>query len=334
MTHDTRNEAPSASRHRRPPLDASMTLLTEVMDRPLDPGYAEAAARRTTGQEPPRRTGTWVFVAVLAVALGFVTAAATIDLRAPQGAAIEARKVLEKEILDRREQVDALSAQATAVSDEIETLQTEALADVDPALLETLQIDGVASGSLAVTGPGLVLTLQDAPAGVGADDQSLNEKVQDSDLQRVVNALWASGAEAIAINGQRLTPLSAIRSAGEAILVDLQPLIGPYRVEAIGDPATLETEFARSDAPGYLSILSSKWGIQSSRISQGKLSLPGDGIQRLFYAQAVDSTATTGDEPGVPTGQDSPSTQGSESLRSSTGPAGADSSLAGQESTE
>ena len=333
MTNTPRNDA-HPSRHGKPALDASMTLLTEVMDRPLDAGYAEAAARRAAGDEPPRKTRTWVLVAALAVLLGFVTAAATIDLRAPQGAAIDARRVLEKEIVNRREEVDALSAQATALSEEIETLQTEALADVDPVLLETLQIDGVANGSIAVTGPGLVITLNDAAEGVGADAQSLNKKVQDGDLQRVVNALWASGAEAIAINGQRLTPLSAVRSAGEAILVDLQPLIAPYRVEAIGDPATLETEFARSSAPGYLSTIGSTWGIQYSRIPQSKLSLPGNGIQRLFYAHAVDSTAATGDEPEAPTGQDGASTGETKSPASSTGPTGADSSLAGQESTE
>jgi len=333
MTHTPRDDA-HPSRHAKPPLDASMTLLTEVMDRPLDAGYADAAARRANGDEPPRTTGTWILVAALAVLLGFVTVTATVDLRAPQGAAIEARKVLEKEIVERREEVDGLSQRATALSQEIETLQTEALADVDPALLETLQADGVASGSIAVTGPGLIITLNDAPAGVGADDQSQNKKVQDGDLQRVVNSLWASGAEAIAINGQRLTPLSAIRSAGEAILVDLQPLIGPYRVEAIGDPATLETEFARSAAPGYLSMISSTWGIQYSRIAQSKLSLPGNGIQQLFYAHAVDSTAATGDEPAAPTGRDGASTGESEKLGPSTGPSGADSSLAGQESTE
>ncbi|MHA7133014.1 DUF881 domain-containing protein [Oerskovia turbata] len=333
MTHDLHDDAAAPRRPARAP-DASMTLLTEVMDRPLDPGYAEAAARRATNGQSPRRAGSWILIAALAVLLGFVTATATADLRAPKGEAIEARAMLEKEIVQRRAEVDDLSTQATALSDEIETLQTDALADVDPVLLETLQIDGVANGSIAVTGPGLVLTLKDAPEGVGADDQSFNKKVQDGDLQRVVNSLWASGAEAIAINGQRLTPLSAIRSAGEAILVDLQPLIGPYRVEAIGDPATLETEFARSAAPAYLSTISSTWGIQHSRIAQSKLSLPGNGIQRLFYAHPVDSTAATGDEPEAPTGQGGSSTEKTESMGPDDGPAAPDSSLAGQESTQ
>jgi uncharacterized protein YlxW (UPF0749 family) len=268
---------------------------------------------------------------VLAVLLGFITATATVELRAPQGAAIEARTMLEKEILERRAQADELSAQGTVLSEEIDALQTDALADVDPDLLSTLQADGVANGSIAVTGPGLVITLQDAPAGVGADDQSFNKKVQDGDLQQVVNSLWASGAEAIAINGQRLTPLSAVRSAGEAILVDLQPLIGPYRVEAIGDPATLETEFARSTAPAYLSTISSTWGIQNSRIAQSKLSLPGNGVQPLYYAHPVDSTGGTATAPSE---QEEAPSERTQSMGSSTGSADQVSSLAGQESTQ
>ncbi|MFD6092153.1 DUF881 domain-containing protein [Oerskovia sp. NPDC060338] len=310
MTNAPRNDAPAT---RRPPrVDASMTLLTEVMDRPLDPGYAEAAARRASGQEQSKGPRAWLLVVTLGILLGFVTTTATVDLRAPQGSAIAARQVLEDEITDRRETVDELTARATALSEETEALQNVALSDVDPALLESLKVDGVTNGSIAVTGPGIVVTLKDAPAGLGASDEdSFQKKVQDMDLQHVVNGLWASGAEAIAINGQRLTPLSAVRSAGEAILVDLQPLIGPYRVEAIGDPDTLETAFARSAAQDYLMTISQAWGIQQSRVAQSKLSLPGNGVQRLYYAYAVDSTATGGDEP-----------------------AGTDSSPAEQESTE
>ena len=55
----------------------------------------------------------------------------------------------------------------------------------------------------------------------------------------MVNALWAAGAEAISINGQRLGPTTAIRFAGEAVLVDFRPVTNPYEISAIGDPDTL-----------------------------------------------------------------------------------------------
>ena len=63
-----------------------------------------------------------------------------------------------------------------------------------------------------------------------------------SDLQKVANDLWAAGAEAIAINGQRLTATSTIRSAGAAILVDFRPVTSPYEVSAIG-PGSLREQF-------------------------------------------------------------------------------------------
>ena len=90
-----------------------------------------------------------------------------------------------------------------------------------------------------------------------------------------IDQFHAGGAEAVAINDQRLTGLSAIRSAGDAVLVDLQPLVGPYRVEAIGDPDTLRTSLLRSGTSDYLQILGTQYGIRSSVTTQSRLDLPG-----------------------------------------------------------
>ena len=88
-------------------------------------------------------------------------------------------------------------------------------------------------------GPGAVVTLTDAPVTEGEEGADV-ERVLDSDIQRAVNGLWSVGAEAIAVNGQRLTAQSAIRSAAGAILVNYRPLKPPYRVEAIGPPDLAE----------------------------------------------------------------------------------------------
>ena len=77
-------------------------------------------------------------------------------------------------------------------------------------------------------------------------------RVRDRDLQRVINGLWESGAEAISINGQRLTALSAIRAAGDAILVDNRPLVPPYTVLAVGDGERLSRRFQNSADGVYL----------------------------------------------------------------------------------
>jgi uncharacterized protein YlxW (UPF0749 family) len=282
---------------RRAPVDASMTLLNEVMHRPLDPGYADAAARRAAGQSPHRgRTGTVALVA-LAVVLGVVTTAAAVELRAPQPGDSAARETLEQEILDRQGAVEDLTARGAELSAEIEQLQGAALSGASADVLQGLQEEGALTGTQAVEGQGVVVTLDDTSGGLSSDTVDANSLVHDSDLQRVVNALWAGGAVAVAINYQRLTGLSAIRSAGDAVLVDLQPLVGPYRVEAIGDPDTLRTSLLRSGTSDYLQILGTQYGIRSSVTTQSRLDLPGRSAPTLFFAQVpatVDSDTPAG----------------------------------------
>jgi len=269
------------------PVDASMTLLNQVMNKPLDPGYQEAADRlRATGNPPVAawRRG-WLFL--LAVTLGVVTAAA--DLRAPEPAVAQARALLESQIADRTAVAEQLQAQNDQRTQEIADLQAAALGDRDPVALARLAADGASSGAVAVSGKGLRITVQDsAAAREDLERANPDERVQDVDLQITVNGLWASGAEAIAINGHRLTAVTAVRSAGSAILVDLVPLTGPYVIEAIGDPAQLETRFARTDAGQHLSTLRNTYGISSQFEGEDRLTLPGASRTRLWSAKAAD----------------------------------------------
>jgi uncharacterized protein YlxW (UPF0749 family) len=274
-------------------LDESMTLLTEVMERPLDPGYAEATARRreleAAGVARPRSRGMWITVATVAVVLGVVTAAAAAQLHVPQPSVTEARTVLERQIQERNDDVAALTARADDLSREIADLQRAQLENQDPALLELIDRDALHNGSSAVTGPGLVVSLTDGGGGlVGEPD--VNSRVRDQDLQMVVSTLWAAGAEAISVDDQRLTSRTAIRNAGEAVLVNLVPLAGPtYVVRAIGDADAMQTAIARSSLPAYLQLLGSQYGIRSSTVAQSSLTLPGAGVQPLQYAQPVGS---------------------------------------------
>lgn len=284
-----------------------MTLLTEVMERPLDPGYRDAADRKAAaGYEPPR-AGRRVLIVLLAVALGAATTTAAVYLRAPEPAVLAARTLLEHQIKDRTATAADLRDQNQKLSEQIAALQATALAAEDPGLLAVLKRDSVAAGASAVEGPGLRITLSDAPADASGTVEADN-RVQDVDLQIVVNALWSSGAEAIAINGQRLTTLTAIRSAGSAILVDLVPLSGPYVVEAVGDPVLMQTRFARTPASPRLAWLRTTWGIGAEVSSRKELSLPGSGSVTLRYAettQASGPTARATATSSVPTGSTS-----------------------------
>jgi uncharacterized protein YlxW (UPF0749 family) len=268
-----------------------MTLLVEVMEKPLDPGYAEAAARRAaSGGSAGRGASTAVFLVLLAVVLGLLTVSAARELRAPQAEVAQAREVLEGQIVERREVADGLRSRSVELSAEIEGLQHAALAQRDPELLTRIRLDGVVNGSTPVSGPGLVVTLSDGGGGLSEAEDDEGARVRDTDVQTVVNALWTAGAEAVAVDGQRLTSMSAIRNAGDAILVDLVPLTGPtYVIHAVGDADAMQTAYARTGAPAYLQLLGSRYGISSSVVPQSDLELAGVGTQTLRHAHPVDA---------------------------------------------
>ncbi|MFJ9298598.1 DUF881 domain-containing protein [Streptomyces asoensis] len=252
--------------------DASMSLLTNVMDHSLDDGYAEAATRkRAEGAGGLPRT----VRAKLGLAVGLVLAALVVTVGAAQ--ARVAAPVVAKE---REELIDRIDSETDA-ADELESTVDRLREDVSARQQEALKesggsgqggLVGILSGAVAVHGPGVKLVVDDAKEASSGGDGNPREtagfsdtgRVRDRDMQRVVNGLWASGAEAVSINGQRLTALSAIRAAGEAILVDNKPLVPPYTVLAVGDGKNLSTTFQNSADGLYLNALQENYGIRTA----------------------------------------------------------------------
>src|SRR5699024_8698098 len=125
-----------------------------------------------------------------------------------------------------------------------------------------------------VHGPGVTVTLRDSEGAQRNASGSVEERIQDSDLQVVVHGLWTPGAVAIVINWQRMTSNTAIRTAGDDILVDQQPLVSSYVISAIGDPNELRTNFARTAASAVLNLLAAQYSISSSVSAEDELQLP------------------------------------------------------------
>lgn len=278
-----------------------MTLLTSMMERPLDPGYAAAADRREAAGLP-RSTGTrTVTVVVAAVVTGLLLSLGALALRRPSTSAQKARADLISQVQARRSAVERQSAQLKTLQDQVDALQAQALGagsgDRTAQLLARLSL---AAGADAVTGPGLRLVVDDAPdTGSGSADgnprtQSENEdgKVLSKDLQVIVNGLWEAGAEAIAVNGQRLTSQSAIRFAGEAILVNFRPLTRPYTISAIGGGNELQTAFAETDAASYLRALQDNYGVRASISGEKELTLPAASSLTVRYASVPHPSPT------------------------------------------
>ena len=265
---------------RRPRPDASMSLLTNVMDHSLDDGYAEAAARRAAdGTAGVPRT----LKAKLGLAAGLVLAALVVTVGAAQ--AREDAPVIAKEREELIDRIESGSATADGFEKDVESLRTE----VGKRQREALQkhggdqgaLVGLLSGSTAVHGPGLKLVVDDAKGsdtGGGGPRESAGfsdtGRLRDRDMQRIVNGLWQSGAEAVSINGQRLTALSAIRAAGDAILVDNKPLGPPYTVLAVGDGQRLADRFQGSSDGQYLAALRENFGIRTKITAEDEVRLP------------------------------------------------------------
>lgn len=281
---------PSQGSPRR--VDASMSLLTNLMENSLDEGYAEAAARRPADAvpRPARRPSVLLLGGLLAVGLLLSTAA--VQERARASSTAEARTALVGEIQQRNSANDKLERglerdRAGVAATRRNVLRLTAEGTSLAARLTTLE---VVTGASPVTGPALVVHLTDAPANgdSGADvdprtGSATDGRVTDRDLQTVVNEVWASGAEAVAVNGQRLTALSAIRSAGDAILVDFRPLSPPYDIVGIGDASAMRATFAEGFGGSYLQALRD-YGIGYSLGTKGSARLAESSGVVLRYA--------------------------------------------------
>ncbi|MEO3935178.1 DUF881 domain-containing protein [Dermatophilaceae bacterium Soc4.6] len=257
-----------------------MTLLSEILERPLDPGYATAAQRRATTGGPASRGTRTVLVATTALLIGFLLAASALTLRPRGTTASRDKQQLIDQVHVRQEHGDEQVAAIERLRAQITASRDAAIGASAVGLTQSLRELSVTTGDVAVQGPGLTVTLQDAPdavAGTGQPrgaDTAQEGRVTSTDLQIVVNGLWQAGAEAMAVNGQRLTARSAIRFAGQAILVDYRPLSPPYVITAIGDQQGLPVQFAQTVGGSYLTALRDNYAIPSSTSSDAHLVVP------------------------------------------------------------
>ncbi|MFC4504658.1 MULTISPECIES: DUF881 domain-containing protein [Streptomyces] len=279
-----------------------MSLLTNVMDHSLDEGYAEAAARKQSeGAGGLPKT----LRAKVGLAAGLVLAALVVTVGAAQ--ARIAAPVVAKEREELIDRIDSETKAADKLERTVDELRDDVSARQRAALKDSGGGDGradlvdILSGAVEVHGPGVKLVVNDAKeASTGGDGDpretsgfSDTGRVRDRDMQRVVNGLWASGAEAVSINGQRLTALSAIRAAGDAILVDNKPLVPPYTVLAVGDGNTLSTKFQNSSDGVYLSVLQENYGIRTAISVEDDVRLPAAPSVIVRTAQPISEKGTS-----------------------------------------
>lgn len=252
----------------------SMSLLQNVIEHPLDDDYYAVDPSTRTGSTTTR-LATIVALAVFAV---LVTVSA-VQTRTSRPAAESERAGLIAQIDSRKTQVRTKQTAVSKLADEVAGLQRTRS---DPAAAVRLLAQRVVTGAVAVRGPGLAIVVDNA---TNAEDKAAG-RVQDKDLQLLVNGLWGAGAEAVAVNGSRLSTLSSIRTAGEAITVNYKSLSRPYRVSAIGDPKTLQARFLDTAGGQAWNGLRTNLGMRFEVTSKDSILLPAAPRKRVSLLEA------------------------------------------------
>src|SRR5579875_1932896 len=252
-------------------------------------------ARMSVPQAPaavpaPGRSRRWrVLVPVVCLLAGllFAVSARTsggTDLRAPGIAGLaDTVRAAEK-------RVQAADQQAAALQRAVNRLTGRAGAGGTAAARARSRLAGLTGpgGLTPLRGAGLEVVLDDAssaPAGVTVDPNEL--LVHQSDLQAVVNALWAGGAEAMTIAGQRVIATSAVRCVGPTLLLNGQVFSPPYRVAAIGPARTMQEELAASPGVQLFQEAAGYYGLGYTVQTRARIRVPGyTGALSLDYARA------------------------------------------------
>lgn len=231
-------------------------------------------------------------LAVIIAVLGFMLAMAFNTSARGLGARPERSSSLTGAVRDMERQRASLQKRLAELRASMSELERKAAeeAGMRESFSRELEQARAAAGLTAVSGPGVEVSLADAaqvPAGSNPNDSI----VHDYDVAAVVNALMNAGAEAVSINGERVVATTAVRCAGNTILVNSTRLGNPYTIRAIGDPSKLEEGVLSDDeASPIFSTYGASYGL-SARISRpGSVTVPGFGgsLRPAFARSAKD----------------------------------------------
>jgi len=264
------------------PPQLTTPLLTMITQQSLDEDYKVAAERRALGGADPRGPRSHRVVAVVVLVFGVLVSTAFVQHTLSEDVDNAGRRALTERITAQRDRVDDLQADIAELRETNADLG-EMLAganEAEQAVESQLRRVQVRTGFVAVRGPGVRIIVDNPP--------NADELLRDDDLHLLVNGLWAAGAEAISINGQRLTAVSAIRNSGVAILVNSVGVAAPYSVLAVGDSGTLQANLTETASGLEFVRIVDRFGFVFEMDNDGDLSLPAAPrrLQELRTAQA------------------------------------------------
>ncbi|MEO6206533.1 MAG: DUF881 domain-containing protein [Candidatus Limnocylindrales bacterium] len=158
-------------------------------------------------------------------------------------------------------------------------------------LNERLQDARIAAGLIPLTGNGIVLQVEDSLEPVAPDSNEADYLVGARDIRTLVEELWSAGAQAVAVNGERITPTTSVIDIGSSILVNSAYLLPAYQITALGE----DDLYARlSASPGFVDFIRARaesYGIRVSFAEPDSVDIPAfAGTVTLRYARP-DATA-------------------------------------------
>lgn len=240
-----------------------------------------------------------VTLGVALLGLGFLVAAQL----AAEGPRVryttQERGPLVETATELRSEGDALRARILELQSQIQSTEqaVEGSAAVVKGLNDALESARIAAGLIPLTGTGIVLQLDDSVEPVAPDANEADYLVGARDLRTAVEELWSSGAEAIAVNGERITPTTAIIDIGPSVLVNSAYLAAPYQITALGPP-DLFTRLSAS--PGFVDFVRARartYGIDVSFAEPESVDIPAfAGTVTLRYARAEPTSSSAPEE--------------------------------------
>jgi uncharacterized protein YlxW (UPF0749 family) len=240
-----------------------------------------------------RRVSAWgALVPVVALAAGLLFATSG---RTAQGTDLRAGQITElSQLIDQRTAVISRQAeQLGELQHQVERLTEQAASRNGnvAAAQEAGNAGAVSAGLVALTGPGVVITLDDAPArpdgslpgSARADDLVIHQ----SDVQAIVNAVWAAAADGVGVMDQRLIATSAVRCVGTTLLLQGRTYSPPFIITAIADASAVRAQLAASPQVALLQHDVAAYGLTFQVRERESVTVPAyDGTLDMEYASA------------------------------------------------
>lgn len=283
-------DMPITPRRRRPQLeDDSLRLIDDLTNRPMDPMFIDSRLDK----RPKSALHIWltrVIVFIICIAVGFSGSIIVQILHTDPRK--EIRSSLAKELTQQTKHLNTLNSDVSSLRVKVEN-QSKKLANTTKD--STLTYDEMENGTIPVTGPGITLTIanpiaanSDTNSGSLPRESSSNIRVvTDGDLQVFIQILWQAGAEAIAINGYRLGVQTSVRTAGQTILVGVNQVQNPYKIQAIGDKNALAAAVGESSQQSLYATLKAA-GIYPQISTSKSITLEAANSSDISYAERAD----------------------------------------------